>query len=194
MRTLRTKYLSDIPINEDHYKVDFIILEKYQSFSSEILRLSLLGVAIYGFLIANVLFKITDPVTQKKFISSFSDNKMLLLLGAITLIAAALAALSHRYFSTDCMTHFIRGFRLRQKREEIKKEIGNDIANNLVDNREKNESELNRLEESVKSEEVSFEKDLNSCKWLLFASCFFLIAGILLITIALAYSFNSLLV
>lgn len=82
MRTLRAKYLSDIPIHEDNYKVDFIILDKYQNFSSEILRLSLLGLAIYGFLITDVIFKITNS----KALYSFSANKLLFFLGAVALI------------------------------------------------------------------------------------------------------------
>ncbi|OHT43970.1 hypothetical protein [Flavobacterium tructae] len=183
MRTLRTKYLSNIPINEDNYKVDFIILEKYQSFSSEILRLSLLGLTIYGFLITNVIFKITD-VDKKNFIfiKPFSGNKLLLLLGAVILILTALLALSHRYFSTDCMTHFIRGFRLRQKIFEIKSAQTD------------NKKVLNKLKKTLKNEKLSFEKDLNLCKWLLITSCLFLIAGILIITIALASSFKDLLI
>ncbi|MFH6945271.1 hypothetical protein [Flavobacterium sp. FlaQc-50] len=181
MRTLRSKYLSNIPISEDNYKVDFIILEKYQSFSSEILRLSLLGLTIYGFLITNVLFKVTDDGKKNIFIDPFSENKILLFLGALTLIVAALVALIHRYFSTHCMTHFIRGFRMRQKLSEMEEKVIN------------NRPELIRLGESIKREGLSFEKDLNYCGLLLFASCFFLIAGILLIIIALASSFNSLL-
>lgn len=182
MRTLRTKYLSTIPIQEDNYKVDFIILEKYQSFSSEILRLSLLGLTIYGFLITNVIFKITD--SQKKYIliGPFSDNKLLLFVGAILLILTALLALGHRYFSTDCMTHFIRGFRLRQRLNEL-------------ENQEKKEDlEIIRIKECIKNEEISFEKDLNNCKWLLFTSGLFLILGILSITTAFACSFNNVLI
>lgn len=80
------------------------------------------------------------------------------------------------------MTHFIRGFRLRQKLAEIKNEVI------------RNDSELVRIEQSIKSEEISFESDLNNCKWLLLASGLFLIIGILLIVIALAISFNDLLI
>ncbi|WP_343697871.1 hypothetical protein [Flavobacterium sp.] len=180
MRTLRTKYLSSIPINEDNYKVDFIILEKYQSFSAEILRLSLLGLTVYGFLITNVIFKISENKKEYIFIKPFSINKTLLFLGAVTLILTALVSLGHRYFSTDCMTHFIRGFRLRQKISEI-------------ENTELNyETRLTSLENSLKNEELSFERDLNLCKWLLFGSCLFLIIGIFIITSALASSFNDL--
>lgn len=182
MRTLRTKYLSDIAIQEDNYKVDFIILEKYQSFSSEILRLALLGLTIYGFLISNVIFKIPDNQQNNIFIVPFSSNKLLLFIGAIALIATSLVALGHRYFSTDCMTHFIRGFRLRQKSLELKK------------NEVKNVTEINIVEQTIKAEEASFENDLNYCKWLLLASCTFLIIGISLIIIGLASSFNNLLI
>lgn len=182
MRTLRTKYLSSIPIQEDNYKVDFIILEKYQSFSSEILRLALLGLTIYGFLITNVIFKITDTQQKNIFIAPFSSNKLLLFIGAITLIVTALVALGHRYFSTDCMTHFIRGFRLRQKLLELKK------------NETENVDEIISIKETIEIEEASFEKDLNNCKWLLLAACAFLIIGILIIIIGLACSFNDLLI
>lgn len=181
MRTLRTKYLSDIPIDEDNYKVDFLILEKYQNFSSEVLRLSLLGLTIYGFLIVNVIFKITDKQHNFVFVAPFNSYKIVLFLGAVALILTALSALSHRYFSTDCMTHFIRRFRLRQRLSELEKSGKMD------------EPEFTKIEESIKVEELSFENDLTSCKWLLFASVSLLIIGILLITIGLAFSFNNIL-
>ncbi|OXB25351.1 hypothetical protein B0A80_01580 [Flavobacterium tructae] len=181
MRTLRTKYLSNIPINEDNYKVDFIILEKYQSFSSEILRLSLLGLTIYGFLITNVIFKITDKEDKLMSIESFSDNKVLLLLGAVTLILAALVTLGHRYLSTHCMTHFIKGLRLRQNISEIESTVAND------------KNEFITLSKKIDNEQSSFEKNFNLCGWLLFASCLFLITGILIVTIALACFFNDIL-
>lgn len=182
MRTLRTKYLSSIPIEEDHYKVDFIILEKYQNFSSEILRLSLLGLTVYGFLITDVIFKITDSEKKYIFIGPFSANKWLLFIGAIFLVLTALLSLGHRYFSTDCMTHFIRSFRLRKRLSEL-------------ENQEKNEHlEIIRIKKSIKTEEMSFEKDLRHCKWFLLSAGLFLILGILLITIALGCSFNNLII
>ncbi|MBE8726847.1 hypothetical protein [Flavobacterium hungaricum] len=181
MRTLRTKYLSEIPIQEDNYKVDFIILEKYQNFSSEILRLSLLGLTIYGFLIANVIVKISECEKLNNFLGALSIYKSLLFAGAVFLILGAFFALGHRYFSTDCMTHFIRGFRLRQRLKELK-------------NQDKDEySEIIRIKESIKNEEISFENDLNICKWFLLLAGFFLILGILLATIAFACSFNNIL-
>lgn len=185
MRTLRSKYLSDIPIQEDNYKVDFIILEKYQGFSSELLRLSLVCLAIYGFLITNVIFKNTDSQGENTLLPIFLKSEVLFMFGAIVLIFAALFALGHRYFSTDCMTHFIRGFRLRKRLAELKeKQIEIDLA-------EVNKIEQSKIEQSIKSEEVSFESDLNKCKWLLIASGLFLILGITLIVIGLACSITK---
>src|SRR5687768_3020567 len=92
MRTLRNKYLSEIPIEENNYKADFNILEKYQSFSSEVLRLALLALAIYGFLITNVIFKITNNNTYV-FLKPFINSKLIFFIGAFILIFAALSAL-----------------------------------------------------------------------------------------------------
>ncbi len=181
MRTLRTKYLSNIPIQEDNYKVDFIILEKYQSFSSEILRLSLLGLTIYGFLVINVVLKTKD--TSENFAMSVTSHKVVFMLGAISLLFAALLALGHRYFSTDCMTHFIRRFRLVQKLEDTK--TGSEAKDHDTCNC--------NVENMIQHEELSFENDLRTCKWLLITSCIFFISGIFFIMAGLGASLDTVL-
>lgn len=181
MRTLRSKYLSNIPIKEDNYKVDFIILEKYQSFSSEILRLSLLGLAVYGFLITNVLFKITDNNNNYILIAPFSKNKLLFVFAAISLLLASLFALGHRYYSSDCMTHFIRSFRVREKITLLKHQPETD-------------PDVLQFEKILQSEIISFERDLIACKWLLILSAFLLLTGIMLFSIGLGCSLNAFLI
>ncbi len=168
MRTGRSKYLSDIPIEENHYKVDFNILDKYQSFSSEILRLALLGLAVYGFLITDVIFKISKG-DKLMFLQAFIQHKNLLFSGALILLGAALAALLHRYYSTDCMTHFVRRFRLRKKLAALGPQES-------MSDEEK--EELMNLEEKIATEDSSFESDLKLCKWLLIFASLFLILGI----------------
>lgn len=168
MRTLRSKYLSDIAIEEDHYKVDFNILDKYQSFSSEILRLSLLGLAVYGFLITDVIFKISKG-DKFMFLQPFIQHKNLLFSGALILLGAALAALLHRYYSTDCMTHFVRRFRLRKKLAELGLQVSSS---------DKEKKEILVLEEKIATEDKSFESDMRLCKWLLIFASLFLILGI----------------
>jgi hypothetical protein len=180
MRTLRTKYLSDIPIDEASFKADFNVLEKYQAFSSEILRLSLLGLAIYGFLLTNIIFKITHN-GKYAFITPFFESKSIFILGAVALIFAAFCALGHRYFSTDCMTHFIRGLRLRKKIEELK----------AAGNSSNDPDELKALDAKVEGENNSFESDLKKCKWLMIfgGGCF--IFGVFLVIFALGKTLNS---
>lgn len=180
MRTLRSKYLSDIPIKEDNFKADFNVLEKYQEFSSEILRLSLLGLAIYGFLLTDVIFKITKNDTFI-FLKPFFDNKAIFITGAVALIMAALCALGHRYFSTDCMTHFIRGLRLKMRFSELKEES----------NGEEDSSEKAELEKKIENENASFESDLSKCKWLLIGAGGSFILGIFFVIFGLGKTLHD---
>jgi signal transduction histidine kinase len=196
MRTLRSKYLSDIKIDESHYKADFIILDKYQAFSSEILRLALLGLAIFGYLLTDVIFKFTDDQKKFVFVDSFRSSSFLFAVGALVLLFAALCALGHRYYSTDCMTHYIRRFRLRVKITEKRKEEselnaklamirmpGNQESPD-ADKLEKEIAETGKkirgLENTISVENVSFERDLVKCKWLLIFAGLLLISGMIL--------------
>ncbi|MDP2824193.1 MAG: hypothetical protein Q8O52_16135 [Sulfuritalea sp.] len=156
MRTLAKKYLGGLPIEENAYKVDLAVLERYQSFSSELLRLSLLGIAGYGFLIANVIFK-AGPDNKYIFLERFANSKYLLAAGAIALGISAVAALGHRYFSTDCLTHFVRRVRLSQRMADTE---------NPDDKR------------TIEHEEESLDADLTRCKWFLEIACISLLIGV----------------
>ena len=161
MRTLTEKYLGGLALAEDIYKVDLAVLDRYQSFSSELLRLSLLGIAGYGFLITNVVFKVTTSAGQFVFFTPFSQARFVLAGGAITLGVSATTALAHRYFSTDCITHYVRRLRqvqrlkdLSEQSEEWKKAVG-----------------------IIEQEQISLKNDLSKCKWLLLFSSLFLVLG-----------------
>jgi len=56
--------LKDLELKEDLWKPDFDIISRYQHFETEIIRLSLLGVAGYGFLISQVRMNDTKPIFQ----------------------------------------------------------------------------------------------------------------------------------
>ena len=60
MRTLIEKYFGGLELQEDVYIVDLAALDRYQTFSGELLRLALLGIAGYGFLITNIVVKATS--------------------------------------------------------------------------------------------------------------------------------------
>lgn len=169
MRTLTEKYLGGLPITEDRYKVDLAVLDRYQSFSAELLRLALLGIAGYGFLIANIAFK-ADRSGAYTFFTPFAQNKEFLIAGAVALAVSAATALGHRYFSTDCLTHFVRRLRLTQS-------IG-DLAG---------QSTKECTLKTIGAEENSLERDIDTCRWLLMLSASSLAVG----TICSALAFVS---
>ena len=107
MRTLTKKYLGGLELPNAAYSVDIAVLDRYQLFSSELVQLSLLGIARYGSLIANVEFKVNISSDQYSLLGSFSKSTIPLMIGAVTLGLSAASALGHRYFSTDCMTHYV---------------------------------------------------------------------------------------
>ncbi|WP_400190491.1 hypothetical protein [Hymenobacter sp. B81] len=181
MRTLRLKYLGDIPVDENNFKADFNVLEKYQAFSSEILRLSLLGLAVYGFLLTNIVFKVTQGTTFV-FLKSFLDSKLVFIIGAIALIAAAFCALGHRYYSTDCMTHFIRRLRLMKKLAELQGLTNSENGARAV---------IEDLEEKVDCEDQSFERDLRKCKWLLIFSGLSFIMGVFFVMLGFGITLHN---
>ena len=71
MRTLTQKYLGGYPLSEDTFQVDLQVIDKYVSFSTELLMLSLLGIAGYGFLIANIVLKVKTGEGDLAFLSGF---------------------------------------------------------------------------------------------------------------------------
>jgi hypothetical protein len=167
VRTLSEKYLSDIPLSKDTYEVDLAVLDRYQAFSAELLRLALLGLAGYGFLIANVAMELGDP-PGKMVLGSLFAARYPLGLGAVLLALAAICALGHRYFSTDSVTHHVRRLRLCKRIEALG-----------------GAPEAAQLTAIMRHESESLHKDLNRCRWLLVGSGIFLLGG----TVCVACSF-----
>ena len=54
-------------------------------------------------------------------LTGLTQNKFLLAVGAISLGLAAASSLGHRYFSTDCLTHFVRRLRLHNMLQDKEK-------------------------------------------------------------------------
>src|SRR6267143_5936820 len=107
----------ELPDNTfDH---DLLVLDRYQSFSAELLRLSLAGIAGVGFLIVDTSLKI--PSNKPAF--QYSLYGSLICLG----LSAAFALL-HRYFSTDSISYHLNLLRrdIRQA-SATKSESGKDI-------------------------------------------------------------------
>ena len=94
-----------ISIDENTYKADLAVVDRYQAFSAELLRLSLLGITGYGFLLSQIVFKGNESTL---FLHSLSNYREVLGIGVFVLGLSSASALGHRYFSTDCITHYVR--------------------------------------------------------------------------------------
>jgi DMSO reductase anchor subunit len=102
----------DIPT--DGLKHDWELLDRYQAFSAELLRVSLLGIAGVGYLVTQLTAKdstLRVDVTKPETILYFWLT--LLVLGV-----AAAAALGHRYVSADSMACHIKLLRMRLREAE----------------------------------------------------------------------------
>jgi len=176
MRTLSEKYLGGLKLDEDIYKVDLAVLDRYQAFSSELLRLSLLGIAGYGFLITNVFLKSSGG--SGGFAAQVPRYVMNIALpaGAVVLALSAMTALGHRYFSTDCITHYVRRLRLLKKKDDMPED----------------EPQREIIAKIIDVEEMSLENDLKRCKWLLIASSIFLLLGAAFVAWAFAATLSAL--
>jgi hypothetical protein len=114
------KYLSSL--EESSYKIDLEVVDRYQSFSAELLRLALLGIAGYGFLLSQIVFKSTGATP---FLESLKGNTGWLVLGLVALGFAVASALGHRYYSTECITHYARLLRLLKQFTEPNDDAAN---------------------------------------------------------------------
>lgn len=177
MRTLTEKYFGGLPLGKEECEADFIVVDRYQSFSTELLRLSLLGIAGYGFLIANIVLKVSTSSGEYVLLGPFSESRTVcaLILGATALGLSAATSLGHRYFSTDCITHFVR--RLRANKQ----------CNKLPEGSPEREG----LDEIVKEEQDSLEKDVEICRWLLGAASLFLVVGAICVALAFAFTLSG---
>jgi len=90
-----------VEISDDLYKADLALLDRYQGFSTELLRLSLGGVAVFGFLLNR--FEVSALSPAARLAAGVS-------IGALVLAAAG--SLAHRYFSSDGMHHHLRLLRV----------------------------------------------------------------------------------
>jgi len=173
MRTFPAKYFSDLPVSKEVYEIDLAVLERYQLFAEELLRLSLAALAGYGFLIVNVFLNANKIVQLGSGIAIVTAGVMGV--GAIALTGSAACALGYRYFSTDAFTHHVR--RLRGLLQVAKA---------------KSSEEKIEVEKIVAHESDSLDDDLKSTHRLLGASAVLLFTGVFAVAVAFAAVLTSL--
>jgi hypothetical protein len=111
---LKEKDLGEIEVAAA--RQDFDLSDRYQSFSSELLRLSLLMIAGVGFLIANVLLallpKAAIPAVRRTPLSGSGPVFSGLAASLVCLGLSTAAALTHRYLATDGLAYHLKALRL----------------------------------------------------------------------------------
>lgn len=116
--------LGRIEINEV-VQSDYELLDRYQSFTSELLRLSLIGIGVYAFLLKDLnetFRRIADNPTTK-WLSLFSISFLAL---------AAACSLVHRYYSSDFMAYHIRYLRIRKALKDFPDEFNKTDKENAL--------------------------------------------------------------
>lgn len=109
---------SDLP--EAKVNTEVVLLEKYQAFSAEIVRLSLLGVVVFGFLYKEVFAKAA-------FCDMAFELPAYLVWIAISSIVvfslATVLALTFRYLSTEALRYYVAGLRYQEEEKNEKKMV-----------------------------------------------------------------------
>ena len=101
--------LEEMP--EGTFAHDLEVSDRYQSYSAEILRLALLGIAGIGFLVINILLKDSSKDTSLTNITSPSFRTFLSL-SLCCLGLSAACALLHRFLSTRSLSRHLLCLRL----------------------------------------------------------------------------------
>lgn len=88
-------------LDEDYYKADLEILNRYQSFTGDLLRISMAGIAALGYFIAYALKHQQGPIVWG-----------LLTVAGLLFMMSAVCAMGQRFWSTKGFSHHIRYLRL----------------------------------------------------------------------------------
>lgn len=127
--TNRTQSLIGLPVDEQAYRVDLELQDRYTAYSAEILRLALLGIAGYGFLLKDIVLAEHAPGA---FAQRAHEVWPLLLGGVVCLGICAALALQHRVFATGCVACIVaflrknsagRGVEAEQERNALRTNI-----------------------------------------------------------------------
>lgn len=93
-----------VELPERTFEHDHKIAEGYQSFSAELLRLSLAGLAVVGFLVTKML----APPENQPPVPLPACLKVMLGIAIGSLAVAAGLALLHRYYATDSLANHLQ--------------------------------------------------------------------------------------
>ena len=102
----RDKSLGVIAVPDSTVEHDFDIQSRYQDFTSEILRLSLLGISAVGYIVLKYLFPDKEPSTNVP-----DEARTPFVIALIAFGLASVASLLHRYVSVDSLSWHLQAIR-----------------------------------------------------------------------------------
>lgn len=170
MARIPARSLVDVELPEQAFRADFELTSLYQAFSGELVRLALLGIAGYGFLLSELIVKDASPTS---FFGVLQRYSFILGVGVVCLGLSTAAALAHRFFSTDCLSHQVTILRLLKRSG----------SPNWTE--EERKADADRMSQ----ERDEQHQDLRRCRWLLIASASLLFLG----AISVAFTFAAVL-
>jgi len=103
-----------IKLDESRFKPDIDLLDRYLAYSAELLRLALLGMAGYAFLLKEIVY---STVGGGEFRTRLAQNHWVLIGGVVSLAFSAGFALQHRIFATDVIACILNNLRFRVQKE-----------------------------------------------------------------------------
>jgi len=109
-------------LNEGKYRAELELVDRYQSFVAELLRLSLAGIAVFGFLY-QLMFQNLDPSKLP------TATNVLAAFGVLMFGISAASALVFRFFATEGARFYIEALRFtaanagREQNERARKSL-----------------------------------------------------------------------
>jgi len=94
--------IEDLELDDKVYKPDLEITDRFQGFSKELVRISLLGLGLYGFLIKMA----ADEQRDKPFLwEALRRHPTLAATGVVAFALCAACALFNGYLANKCLAH-----------------------------------------------------------------------------------------
>jgi hypothetical protein len=160
-----------VELPDDRYKSDMELHDRFQAFSSELLKLALAGIAVFGLF----LTLLGSNGTESSVLAAMRSNSFFILAcSSLVCFACSMAlALVHRFLASDGMYHHLRAIKLLI----------------LLENRESNPNFDFALHESnvrvsVESDEDSRNRKFSKSEYALQTSALLLLVGATFLGIA----------
>jgi len=97
---IAARSISDLELDEKFYKPDLEITARFQAFSKEMVRISLLGLGVYGFLIK---MAVDEPGQEHHFLHALREHQVIAAFGVAALAICAACALANGFLSAKCL-------------------------------------------------------------------------------------------